>query len=621
MSIDGPRMMRQMSLGTIRYIIDAIVELVTNSDDGYKRLEHDGITVKGEIKIFVRRLKGNKCDKLEVTDFAGGMDKEQLKKALVFAGKTSGFEKGKSVRGLFGRGLKESIIALGKAEIYTIKDDKLCVAEIWVDDKDRSPKYHILNEPYVPTIEERTGIGIIEGDGTRVSITVTNKQITCPDYKTLKPQIANHFALREINSSPKRKVILDFELPEKGRRHPDTPIAYEPPTGKEKYCQSIILPGYEDEVMIKLYESDERLESPYQNPCAKAGLLIKTAGAILDNQLFKYQNEEAGCFFFGEVICEGVAKRLKEEDWGVIDQNRGGIEWKHTYCESLRYEIEKVLEPYIMEKKKQFEGKSTIPPPEKTKKMLNELCSLLNRFAKDVLTDLPPDIPFGEKITELTIKPSYANLEINKERYFSIYAPLDIINSSVDNIVEIKSDNPNIQILDPNIILEPSRKYSDIYYKPFRVIGRIDGAEATITCKLDTHTATTVVRVAPPKQGKEKGKPSGPKGGFFREIKPDPRNNPAQRVRYDNGIIWVFVKFPVVSEYLDETLSPQKPEAKIMLAELVGESFCRFIAREEIDRGKRIVMTNEIDAFSLAMDDLQKKFLHRIHEIILKYHL
>ena len=114
------RIQIQLSYGTIRYLYDAVVELVTNSDDSYKRLEEEGNSTKGEIKIRVRRLKGGRCDILEVIDVAEGMDKEQLKKALKFAGEASGFEEGKSVRGLFGRGLKEATLALGKGEIYTI---------------------------------------------------------------------------------------------------------------------------------------------------------------------------------------------------------------------------------------------------------------------------------------------------------------------------------------------------------------------------------------------------------------------------------------------------------------------------------------------------------------------
>lgn len=160
------RITLQMSYGTIRYLYDAIVELVTNSDDSYKRLERDGVAVEGVIKIRTRRLKGSKCERLEVIDFAEGMSRGKLEKALIFAGEASGFEEGKSVRGLFGRGLKEAIIALGRGEIFSIKDNKLSVAEVWIDKRTNKPKRRLIEESYIPTGEEKEEIGITEGDGT-----------------------------------------------------------------------------------------------------------------------------------------------------------------------------------------------------------------------------------------------------------------------------------------------------------------------------------------------------------------------------------------------------------------------------------------------------------------------
>jgi len=181
------RISLQMSHATIRYLYDAIVELVTNSDDSYKKMEGDSTGGEGEIRIRVRRLKGGRCERLEVIDSAEGMDKEKLEKSLIFAGETSGFEEGKSVRGLFGRGLKEAIIALGKGEIFSIKDDKLSIAEVWIDKKANKPKRKLIEEAYAPTKEEREEIGITEGNGTAVRIIVTNDKIKCPDLKTFLP--------------------------------------------------------------------------------------------------------------------------------------------------------------------------------------------------------------------------------------------------------------------------------------------------------------------------------------------------------------------------------------------------------------------------------------------------
>ncbi len=129
------RIVEQLAKATVKNIADGIVELVTNCDDSYKRLEGKGQVTSGEMEICVNRKKGGACENLKVKDYAEGMTKEELQEAIVFGGETSGFEKGRSVRGLFGRGLKETIIALGEGEIKTIKNGKLCRTKLWFDKK------------------------------------------------------------------------------------------------------------------------------------------------------------------------------------------------------------------------------------------------------------------------------------------------------------------------------------------------------------------------------------------------------------------------------------------------------------------------------------------------------
>ena len=619
-----PRLAVQMSHATISYLYDAIVELVTNSDDSYKRLERDDIADKGKIVIRIRRLKGNKCERLEVIDFAEGMNKEKLEKALIFAGEASGFEEGKSVRGLFGRGLKEAIIALGKGEICSIKDNKLSIAEVWLDKKTKRPKRRMIEEAYIPTEEEREEIDITEGNGTAVRITVTSKKISCPTLKTFLPQITDHYALRDINSATSRKVILAFQSPQKELKEFKR-ISYEIPKGKKIVDRAIKLPHHGDEIQIRIYESEEELESSYKNPFAKSGLLIKSSGAILDNQLFRYENEKAGCFFFGEVIWPNLAERLRKGD-SLLDLNRMGIEWRQEVCQVLKSTIEQMLEPFIEEKKKQLEAKPSKPPSEKVNKLNKAICSLLNRLAKNHFTETHLDTGPGDKeIEELTIKPPYANLEFDKERSFSIYAPITIVGiGSGPCQAEVISDNPtHIQVLNPTVTLNPHRERPLLYYGNFRVVGKTDKEEATITCKFREYIATANVRVAPPKKiGPRKKKPKV-KGGFFRGIEAI-GGSASQRVRYDekSGIIYIYVDFPGVKKYFENNLNFKSEASQPMYAELIGEAFCRFIARDYIKTGKvPLLPGGEIEAVIIAMNTVQKEYLHHIHDAVLKQKL
>jgi len=623
-----PRIITQMSLETIRYLYDAVVELVTNSDDSYKRLERDGIVDKGEIRIRVRRLKGSRCERLEVIDFAEGMNKEKLEKALIFAGESSGFEEGKSVRGFFGRGLKEVIIVLGKGKIYSIKDDKLSIAEVWIDKKTNKPKRMLIEKAYTPTKEEREEIGIAEGNGTAVRIIVTNERIKCPLLGTFLAQIRDHYALRDINSSRNRKITLEFEYVEKKIEKMVETISYEAPRVKGKIVvRSIKIPGYGDNIELRIYDSDEELESPFNNPFARAGLLIKTSGAILDNQLFKYQREKTACFFFGEVIWHNLADRLRTGE-SLLNLNRVGVEWRQEVCQVLESEIERVLEPFIEEKRRQLEVKPARRPSENLNKLNRVLCSLLDRLAKEHFSETRLDTGLGgdEKIKNLTIKPPYANLEIDKERPFSVYAPLTMVGiGSGPYQAEVKSSSPaHIQVLNPTVTLQPHRERPLLYYGNFRVLGKTDKEEATLTCTFGEHVATANVRVAPPGKIGQRKKVK-PKGGFFRGIEANRVPNPSQRAHYDehSGIIWIYVKFPGISKYFEDNLNFKMSEtSRPMYAELIGEAFCRFIARDYVKEGKvPLLPGGEIEAVTIAMNMAQAEYLHQIHDAVLKHGL
>lgn len=54
-----------------------------------------------------------------------------------------------------------------------------------------------------------------------------------------------------------------------------------------------------------------------------------------------------------------------------------------------------------------------------------------------------------------------------------------------------------------------------------------------------------------------------------------------------------------------------------MLAELVGEAFCREMAQKGIDATKYILMPGaESAGFNAVINELQRKYLHHIHAIM-----
>lgn len=117
--VNEGRLVCEQAKATVKSILDAIVELVTNSDDSFKTIEQGGERIdKAIIEIKISRAIGGNCKELIISDSAAGMNRDDLlNEAIKFGGETGGRKKGRKVRGFFGRGLKESIIALGEGII------------------------------------------------------------------------------------------------------------------------------------------------------------------------------------------------------------------------------------------------------------------------------------------------------------------------------------------------------------------------------------------------------------------------------------------------------------------------------------------------------------------------
>jgi hypothetical protein len=56
-----------------------------------------------------------------------------------------------------------------------------------------------------------------------------------------------------------------------------------------------------------------------------------------------------------------------------------------------------------------------------------------------------------------------------------------------------------------------------------------------------------------------------------------------------------------------------------MYAELIGEAFCRLIARDYVEKGNvPRIPGGEVEAVTIAMNKAQAQYLHLIHDAVLK---
>src|SRR6478609_10158287 len=164
----------------------ALVELITNSDDSYARVERAGGNVTGRILVGYQRHHSGAV--LTVSDQAEGMSFQQAGRILSYGGAHSPLARGEGAgRGYFGRGLKQAIFGLGHGWIETIQAGRFTRIDIFRGDNggylydDDGADRRAFPADYA-----RLGVDEAPAaSGTRVTVVVDNPRARITQYNTL----------------------------------------------------------------------------------------------------------------------------------------------------------------------------------------------------------------------------------------------------------------------------------------------------------------------------------------------------------------------------------------------------------------------------------------------------
>jgi len=376
-----PRYWRMNARAAIRDVYDALVELITNPDDRYVHLAERGQFIKpGLIEIEVDRKRKGSSSIIRVRDFADGMTNKVMSEKLARVGKrVSGMAEGVPVRGTHSRGAKD-IAILGGVTFESIgQDGGYHKCEI-------SARGQFTLYPSADvTKAHRKELGIPEGTGTLVTLVVDPAVAKVPQHETLRGKLRDLVPLRDILSSPERRVVLrDLS---KGRE--DT-IEFHSPEGKKRLSERLAVPGYEKaDAKLVIYRAAERLERG--NPKFRiGGILIRSRRAIHEATLFapELEHDPHAAWFFGKLTCEYIDVLSNElddrEEKGlepsaanprpVVDPaRRSGLDREHPFVEALFKEVLKRLRPLVEEERKREESTKTDIESDQTRRRLRAL--------------------------------------------------------------------------------------------------------------------------------------------------------------------------------------------------------------------------------------------------------
>ena len=313
----------------VSHIMDAIVELITNSDDAYD---------KGKIKSKKIHIHLNYRGQLIVTDQAIGLTAESMKKCFLQVGNFTSTEEN---RGFFSRGAKD-ISALGDVYFESIKDDRYSKLLL---DKNANGELQIADQPV--NNEIRSNLKIIN-NGLRVIINL-NEGVQIPNPKVMLEIYTKHISLRNILNNSNCDCTITFEdSPEFEFNYKEFKFNYSFPNTEVLIYLSYNLPSYPDaDVFFQLSKSENQLFDDNNMKFCDWGILVTSNKVIHDitclNEQFKFNPHMKS--LTGMIHSTYINKLLRDYDingasklnpFPILDPSRvGGLNYDHPFMQEL----------------------------------------------------------------------------------------------------------------------------------------------------------------------------------------------------------------------------------------------------------------------------------------------
>ncbi len=598
-------------------VLRALVEVITNCNDSYSRVESNGLRASGEIEIEITRRHKNSL--IRIRDFAEGMTDSRMDKVVGTYGEaTSGMKEDKHVRGMWGRGLKDSIFGLGYGYVRSFKGPYFFSCSLLL--KKGIPTFE-LDEPIRATAELRTQYGIPQGNATVVEIIVSRNDVKVPQYDNFRNYLQRHFELRPIMSNPKRRIILRDILPDGKIRHEHV-LSYKSPRGDVVLKEKFKIKGYPASAKLEVLRSGIQLSTrAEEGDYADGGLLVISKATVISLTMLKFENDPYASFFYGSIQCDYLHDLLKNDE-PVLTATRDGINWTHPFAKALKLAVEDRLEPLIEAERKHAMHEEKTKLDKRLRQKLDHALHELNTIA---LTELSSQTDQMRK--ELELPPS--GIGFFPERvYVQTAQPVTLTlrvklgeNIRAGTTVNVMSNSPEVIVETSQAVVYPHKNDPTVGQARIKVEGRQVGGEGTVTAFVGKLRAQALVQVHSKKE-KMIAAPSKGSRALFTDIRFDDRMDPRQRVYFDrvNSNIVVATAAPSVRKYLDkQDRLDTTVQGQVLLAELITEAVCREIARSGVERGKFLAPDGaEADAIQSHFIRLQNRYAHMIHEAIVK---
>jgi len=480
----------------------ALVELITNSDDSYALLEQKGLRVSGLIRIEMDRHR-LKAWKVVVRDRAAGMTMDDIKKKLCRVGaQTSGFESGAAVRGSLGRGAKD-VAAFGWVTFESVRDDMYCGCRL------TNRGHYEIFKPTSATDEIRRDLQVPSGPGTVVTMSV-GPQFDAPRHATLVERLPAHYALRDISSDSKRRLVLvNLKDPD----HKGDPLVYKFPTGKLVLESEFDVPDYPGaRARMKVFRAPERFVEDQNSPYRQGGILVKSTRAIHEITLFGFEGDPYADWFFGRLECPFIDDLIREYDrcfekgadlpqsnpTRILQRQRDGLVREHPFTVALFAEAKRRLAVLVEQEKEKDREKKARVENEETTRTLRRLAAAASKFMADKLQEF--EIEATGRLGalrmqgELAIVPSACIVKPGETKTLSVLAKNDLVQRAGVKVL-LTAEGEGVELMSSQVLVVPRTDRPDISSGTCKVRGAVPSSLVLVKATLGEVTADALVQV------------------------------------------------------------------------------------------------------------------------------
>ena len=620
----------------------ALVELITNSDDSYARLERAGDTVTGTIVVGYQRHHAGAV--LMVTDQAEGMSFEQAGRILSYGGAHSPLARGEgSGRGYFGRGLKQAIFGLGHGWIETIRSGRFTRIDIF---RGRNGGYLYDDDgtDRQAFAADYARLDLPDGaNGTRVTIVVDNPHATITQQATLLQLLADNIYLRDVldrrtvefvhghlgDGDYASHSVRFMEPPAVTLVGPDEPGSFS--VDGAEYAFTVTLKRAQDvELTLK---GDERT----------AGLVVESGMAVLDCQMFEYENQVGTEYLFGTVRCPALTEMLAKGR-AIISDEREGLNPKDPFVAAFSRAVSRMIAAPVQAEKEKLTHLERATTSGRTAEMIEHL---LQHMSEAAILDLgletapgvrngdgaqPPESPLPAALRFTT--PFYYRPPVHP---FHVALLLDPHQLPVGETLAFELDLPPSIHLDPLPAPVPVGTLAETLRLEWTATGDKAGDHGEITARAGDYWALCEVVIAehashrsanqPPHQAvAAPGRPPGPHrqvrhpsrdhgvdlftGYEFRSL-----HNSTDRAVYSEVERKVIINTaaPTVQLYVDGR-GRFRDSARLLLAELFLDVISDELARRSVEQHGH---AGDLEAFRNAKRAIIGRYGSEIHRTFL----